>query len=179
MRDWEAKRLLEWHRQKQGSIEAPRDVLKNELAAGVLPGGRFGANAAWRRLGALTHNLVTAMKRWVLPPERLRARPQRLRFLVFTQPGKFVVSCAAAQVAIDARLETFFNLFGGSISCRCRRRADGGRFPSFLFCCWRPGGAAPQNGPAGRGGSPPRARSPGRKTPSAPPASSRCLLRTG
>ena len=88
--DWQAKRLLEWHREKAGSIEALHDVLKNELAAGVLPCGRFGANAAWLRLSALTHNVLTAMKRLALPPELLRARPKRLRFLVFAQPGKLV-----------------------------------------------------------------------------------------
>lgn len=33
--DWNAKKLLEWHREKAGSIEAVHDVLKNELAAGV------------------------------------------------------------------------------------------------------------------------------------------------
>ena len=31
---WQPRRLLEWHREKQGSIEALHDVLKNELAAG-------------------------------------------------------------------------------------------------------------------------------------------------
>jgi len=86
----EPRRVLEWHRDKAGSIEALHDVLKNELAAGVLPCGRFGANAAWLRLSVLTHNVLTAMKRLALPPELLRARPKRLRFLVFQQPGKFV-----------------------------------------------------------------------------------------
>ena len=38
--DWEARRLLEWHREKAGTIEAIHDVLKNELAAGVLPCSR-------------------------------------------------------------------------------------------------------------------------------------------
>jgi hypothetical protein len=88
--DWEAPRLLAWHREKAGSIEALHDVLKNELAAGVLPCGRFGANAAWLRLSTLTHNVLTAMKRLALPAELLRARPKRLRFLVFVQPGRFV-----------------------------------------------------------------------------------------
>jgi len=32
--DFDVKRLLEWHREKAGSIEALHDVLKNELAAG-------------------------------------------------------------------------------------------------------------------------------------------------
>jgi len=53
--EWETKRLLVWHREKAGSIEAIHDVLKNELAAGVLPCGRLGANAAWLRLAVLTY----------------------------------------------------------------------------------------------------------------------------
>jgi hypothetical protein len=34
--DFDAQRLLEWQREKAGSIEALHDVLKNELAAGVM-----------------------------------------------------------------------------------------------------------------------------------------------
>jgi hypothetical protein len=49
--DFDAKRLLEWQREKAGTIEAAHHVSIYELAAGVMPGGRFGANAAccgWR-----------------------------------------------------------------------------------------------------------------------------------
>ena len=88
--EWSAKRLLEWHREKAGSIEALHDVLKNELAAGVMPCGRFGANAAWLRLAVLTHNVLAALKRLALPAELLRARPKRLRFLIFQTPAKLV-----------------------------------------------------------------------------------------
>jgi hypothetical protein len=66
------------------------DVIKNELAGGVMPCGRFGANAAWLRLAVLTHNVLTALKRLALPPELLTARPKRLRFLIFNTPGKLV-----------------------------------------------------------------------------------------
>ena len=88
--EWEAKKLLEWHREKAGSIEALHDVLKNELAAGVMPCGRFGANAAWLRLAVITHNVLTALKRIALKPEWLRARPKRLRFHFFCSPGKLI-----------------------------------------------------------------------------------------
>jgi hypothetical protein len=88
--EWTPKRLLEWHREKAGSIEAVHDVIKNELAGGVMPCGRFGANAAWLRLAVLTHNVLTALKRLALPPELLTARPKRLRFLIFNTPGKLV-----------------------------------------------------------------------------------------
>ena len=64
--------------------------MKNELAAGVLPCGRFGANAAWFRLAAITHNVLTALKRLALPADLLRARPKRLRFLFLNAPGRLV-----------------------------------------------------------------------------------------
>jgi hypothetical protein len=88
--DWKPKRLLEWHRGKAGTIETVHDVLKNELAAGVLPCGRYGANAAWFRLAVITYNVLTAMKRLVLPADLQTARPKRLRFLIFQQPGKLI-----------------------------------------------------------------------------------------
>ena len=88
--EWKAKTLLEWHREKAGTIEAIHDILKNELAAGVLPCGRFGANAAWLRMSILTHNLMTALKRMALPEEYSTARPKRLRFLIFNTAGRIV-----------------------------------------------------------------------------------------
>lgn len=88
--EWGAKKLLEWQREKAGSIEALHAVLKNELAAGVMPCGRFGANAAWLRLAVLTHNGLTGLKRIALKPEWLEARPKRLRFHFFCSPGKLI-----------------------------------------------------------------------------------------
>jgi len=90
MQQWSAAKLLQWHRQKAGTIEAVHDILKNELAAGVLPCGRFGANAAWLRLAVLTHNVLVALKRLALPAELLAARPKRLRFLIFQTAGRMV-----------------------------------------------------------------------------------------
>jgi hypothetical protein len=72
------KFLYQFH--DAGKIEAAHDVIKNELAGGVMPCGRFGANAAWRRLAVLTYNVLTALKRLALPPELLTARPKRLDY---------------------------------------------------------------------------------------------------
>lgn len=88
--NWGAKKLLEWHREKAGTIEAVHDVLKNELGGGVMPCGRFGANAAWMRLALMTHNVLTALKRIGLPEPWLRSRPKRLRFQIFCSPAKLV-----------------------------------------------------------------------------------------
>ena len=75
--------LLQWHREKAGTIEHTHDVLKNDLAAGVLPSGRFGANAAWLRLNVLVYNLLSVLRRTALPADFARARPKRLRFHLF------------------------------------------------------------------------------------------------
>ena len=88
--EWKAGRLIEWHREKAGTIERVHDVLKNELAAGVMPSKYFGTNAAWLRLAAISHNVLTALKRLALPAELLTARPKRLRFLIFNTPGRLV-----------------------------------------------------------------------------------------
>lgn len=105
LREWSAAKLLEWHRQKAGTIEAVHDVLKNELAAGVLPCGRFGANAAWLRLAVLTHNVLTALKRLALPPELLAARPKRLRFLIFQTAGRLVHHARKVMLRLAAAAE--------------------------------------------------------------------------
>jgi hypothetical protein len=88
--EWKAARLIEWHREKAGTIELVHDVIKNELGGGVLPSKYFGANAAWLRLAVLAHNVLAALKRLALPPELLTARPKRLRFLIFNTPGRLV-----------------------------------------------------------------------------------------
>jgi hypothetical protein len=89
---WElsAARLLQWHREKQGTVEAVHNVVKNELGGGVLPSKYFGANAAWLRLVVIAHNALTALKRIALPAEVLTARPKRLRFLYLNIPGRLV-----------------------------------------------------------------------------------------
>jgi hypothetical protein len=88
--DWKMQRLIQWHREKAGTIEHIHDILKNELAAGTMPCGRFGANAAWLRMAVLTHNVLTALKRIGLSAEYLNARPKRLRFLFFHLPGRLI-----------------------------------------------------------------------------------------
>jgi len=41
-------------------------------------------------MSILTHNVMTALKRMVLPVEYSTARPKRLRFLIFNTAGRIV-----------------------------------------------------------------------------------------
>lgn len=102
--------LVKWHRGKAGTIEHVHRVLKDELAAGVMPCQQFGANAAWFRINVITCNLLTALKRKALPERYRLARPKRLRFDVFTQPAKLAVHESQLSVQVSAADERLAEL---------------------------------------------------------------------
>lgn len=90
--DWktDGQKLLEWQRGKAGTIELVHKVLKDDLAAGVYPSGKFGANAAWLRLQVITYNLMQTLEQTALDEKYKNARPKRIRFAIFTQIGSLV-----------------------------------------------------------------------------------------
>jgi hypothetical protein len=111
--------ILAWHRQKAGTIEHFHAVLKNELALGVMPCGRFGADAAWSRLNVLTYNVLSYLKQTVLPPALGKARPKRLRYEIFRLAGVVirharcvVVRLGASAARIGALREARYQLAG-------------------------------------------------------------------
>ncbi len=97
--------ILQWHRAKAGTVEHAHHVLKSELAAAALPGGKFGANAAWFRLNVLTYNLLAALKRLTLPGDLRTARPKRLRFLLFNTVGKVVAHARRTLLRLSGVLQ--------------------------------------------------------------------------
>jgi len=80
MWSWKGERLLRWQRERCGTVEKVLDVLKNDLAAGVMPAKRFFSNATWWRLNVLTYNVLAVMKRKSLPSSWWPARLKALRF---------------------------------------------------------------------------------------------------
>jgi len=80
MWSWKGERLLEWQRERCGTVERVLDILKNDLAAGVMPTQRSFANAAWWRLNLMTYNVLSVMKRKALPSSWWSLRLKALRF---------------------------------------------------------------------------------------------------
>ena len=88
---WEmdGNELLNWSRQRCGSVEWAHDLMKNDFAARVLPSGRFGANAAWYRFNVLAFNLKVAMTKIGLP-DFIRARPHTFRMRLLQVAGRVI-----------------------------------------------------------------------------------------
>lgn len=98
--------LLRWHRLKQGTVEHGHHAMKNELAGGTLPCGRFGANAAWWRLNSGVHNLLQLLKRVALPRDMAACRPKALRFRLFDLPGRLVAHGRTLLLKVSRALPT-------------------------------------------------------------------------
>lgn len=113
--DWErgGPELLKWHRGKAGTVEKLHDVLKNDLGAGVMPCGRFGANAAWLRLNVLCYNLLTLIRRHGPPQELQQARPKRLRLWVLCRAGQLVHHARRLIVRVIWRLRRLVGRMAG------------------------------------------------------------------
>jgi hypothetical protein len=87
---WDGERLLQWQRERCGTVEKTHDVLKNDLAGGVMPAKRFFANAAWWRLNALTYNVLSVMKRKSLPSSWWPVRLKALRYHLLCIAGRVI-----------------------------------------------------------------------------------------
>ena len=85
-RDLAGDDLIRWYRQRCGKGEEVHGILKDDLAGGRLPSGRFGANAAWWAIVVLAFNLNSAMKQLALGGDwkRKRLKAVRLRYHLST-----------------------------------------------------------------------------------------------
>jgi hypothetical protein len=81
-------RLLDWHREKAGTVEHTHDEVKNELGGGHVPSQRFGVNSAWFKISLLTYNVVSAIKGLCLEGEERTARMKRFRLLLIHIAGR-------------------------------------------------------------------------------------------
>jgi hypothetical protein len=84
----EGGRLLDWHREKAGTVEHTHDEVKNELGGGHVPSQRFGVNSAWFKISLFTYNMVSAIKGLCLEGEERTARMKKFRLLLIHIAGR-------------------------------------------------------------------------------------------
>jgi len=86
--DMDGAQLLNWHREKAGTVEHVHDEVKNALAGGHLPSQHFAVNAAWFKLALLAYNIGSAIKGLCLAPEERTARFKKYRLLLVHLAGR-------------------------------------------------------------------------------------------
>lgn len=72
--------LIHWHRDRCGKSEEAHAIMKDDLAGGRLPSGKFGANAAWWAMMLIAFNLNVIMKKHALGGSWAERRIKALRF---------------------------------------------------------------------------------------------------
>lgn len=115
--DWDGAQLLEWHREKAGTVEHVHDELKNALAGGHMPSQRFAVNAAWLKLSILSYNIASAIRGLCLNAAERTARFKKYRLLMVHVAGRMnrnncmmrlrLCACASAIARISAVWERF------------------------------------------------------------------------
>lgn len=120
---WKGPKLIDWHREKAGTIEHVHRTLKDELGLGVMPCARFGADAAWARLNVITYNLLTVVRTIALPKSLRRARPKRLRYEILQLAGIVIrhARCVIVRLGVSAKrirtlIEARYQLAGLALS---------------------------------------------------------------
>ena len=85
---WAGDRLLNWAREKAGTIEQVHDEVKNGLGGGQLPSQHFAVNAAWFKLALLAYYLASAVKGLCFSPQERTVRFKQYRLLLVQLLGR-------------------------------------------------------------------------------------------
>ena len=86
--EWDGGGLLNWHREKAGTVEHVHDEVKNGPSGGHLPSQHFNVNAAWFKLALMAYNVVSAIRRLALAAEERNVRLKKFRLLVVNLGGR-------------------------------------------------------------------------------------------
>jgi hypothetical protein len=86
--DGDGAKLLNWHREKAGTVEHVHDEVKNALAGGHMPSQHFAVNAAWFKLALLAYNIASAVKGLCFSPQERTARFKKYRLLLVHLAGR-------------------------------------------------------------------------------------------
>jgi hypothetical protein len=116
-RDLPGDKLLDWHREKAGTVEHVHDEIKNALGGGHLPSQRFAVNAAWFKFALLSYNLASAIKGLCFEPEERTVRFKKYRLLLVHLAGRMnrnncvmgLRLCASVQAI--KRMQTVWKVF--------------------------------------------------------------------
>ena len=105
-RDLPGDKLLDWHREKAGTIEHVHDEIKNALGGGHMPSQRFAVNAVWFKFALLSYNLASAIKGLCFSPEERTVRFKKYRLLLVHVAGRMNRNNCVMGLRLCAPIET-------------------------------------------------------------------------
>ena len=100
-RDLPGEELILWYRKRCGKSEEVHAVMKEDLAGGKLPSGKFGANAAWWQIMILALNINQALKRLVLGKSWEPKRMKAIRYHIINVAGHRLSTGGMEEVLAD------------------------------------------------------------------------------
>lgn len=103
-----ADEIIWWHRARCGASEQAHTTMKRDLAGGVMPCDRFGANAAWWAIMILAYNLTTIMKNVVLGGGWRRREMKALRLHIIHVAGRLIRRARQLYVKVSAPAHELF-----------------------------------------------------------------------
>jgi hypothetical protein len=102
--------LLDWHREKAGTVEHVHDEAKNWLGGGHMPSQHFAVNAAWFKLALLTYNLASAARGLCFSAEERTVRMKKFRLLLIHLAGRMNRNNCVMGLRLCARPEAIARL---------------------------------------------------------------------
>jgi hypothetical protein len=128
--------LLDWHREKAGTVEHVHDEVKNWLGGGQMPSQHCAVNAAWFKLSLLTYNLISATRGLCFSVEERTVRVKKFRLLIIHLAGRMnrnncvmgLRLCASAEaIARMQKVWAVFELPTQATAAVALGRGKGGR----------------------------------------------------
>ena len=105
---WDAEDVILWLDKRCGKSEEAHDVMKRDLAGGMLPSKDFGANAAWWWGMILALNVNSLLKSLVLGERWMKRRMKAIRLHVINVAGRVAEPGRRLTVYVAGKLEEFF-----------------------------------------------------------------------
>ena len=105
--DTPGEELIWWHRERCGRSEAAHAIMKEDLAGGRMPSGKFGVNAAWWAMMIVSYNVAALMRRVVLGGPWARKRMKALRFGFINVAARFVSHAGSTIMRVCERHPAF------------------------------------------------------------------------
>ena len=90
LQEEDGSKIIAFHHNRCGKSEEVHLILKKELGGGHVISNKFGAEAAWWNISALSLSLLNLFKCNFLPEESHSLRPKAMRYEFFVMVGKFV-----------------------------------------------------------------------------------------